>query len=135
MLDRRGARTSKVHNFRRMHIYDRALVLVTEIYRVTRRLPRDEAFGLTSQLRRAGVSVVLNIAEGSGSSSDREFGRFLDIARRSLYEVTACFQVCVRMRLLVENECSQALAQTDELAAMITGFRSRLVRRTVGGIA
>jgi four helix bundle protein len=112
-----------------MLIYDRAVDLATEVYGLTRRLPRDEAFGLTSQLRRAAVSVALNIAEGSGASSSREFVRFLEIARRSLYEVEACLQVGRRLKLLLDDDGCDIAAHADELAAMISGFRSRLCRR------
>src|SRR5262249_31327440 len=86
-----------MHNYRKMKIYERALALTVQVYRLTGTLPREEEFGLRSQLRRAAVSVCLNIAEGSGASSNREFGRFLDIARRSAYELNACFQVCTRL--------------------------------------
>ena len=102
-----GSRT--VHNFRRMVIYDRALALATEVYVLTRRLPRDEAFGLTSQLRRAAVSVALNRAEGSGASSGREFARFLEIARRSLYEIDAGLQISIRHSQPWSQRVSQQL--------------------------
>jgi len=126
--NRRTDERRTVHNFRRMVIYDRALALAAEVYGLTRRLPRDEAFGLTSQLRRAAVSVALNIAEGSGASSRREFERFLEIARRSLYEIDAGLQISTRLRLLAIEDCRLSAAHTDELAAMITGFKSQLCR-------
>src|SRR5262245_28593070 len=102
----RGARNTehgtqtRMHNYRNMRIYERALALVTAVYCLTQRLPREEMFGLVSQFRRAAVSVVLNIAEGSGASSNREFARFLDIARRSVYEINACIEICRRLRLI-----------------------------------
>ena len=128
--DRNGARTGQVHNFRRVLIYERALELVTEVYALTRRLPSNEAFGLVSQLRRAAVSVVLNIAEGSGASSSREFGRFLEIARRSLYEIDACLGVGVRLNLLSGGARQVTANHVNELAAMISGFKSRVCGRT-----
>src|SRR5262249_41740110 len=102
------------------------LLLTVEIYRLSRRLPRDEEFGLRSQLRRAAVSACLNIAEGSGASSNREFARFLDIARRSLYEMSACLQVCVRLDFLDAADCADHVDQADALAAMITRFKAQL---------
>ena len=129
MAEGRVAARGPIHNFRRMFIYERGLELVTEVYALTRCLPRDEAFGLASQLRRAAVSVVLNIAEGSGASSSREFVRFLEIARRSLYEIDACLAVGVRLCLLADAACRGTAAHADELAAMITGFTSQLRRR------
>jgi four helix bundle protein len=117
-----------MHNYRNMRIYERAINLVTDVYRLTRRLPLNEMFGLTSQMRRAAVSVVLNIAEGSGASTNREFARFLDIARRSVYEISACLEVCVRMGLIVVSECGDVVAAADSLAAMISRFKSQLLR-------
>ncbi len=127
--DRRSEKHRTAHNFRRMLIYDRALELAAEVYALTRRLPRDEAFGLTSQLRRAALSVVLNIAEGSGASSCREFQRFLEIARRSLYEIEAGLQVSARLRLLSGGDCSDPTAHVNALAAMISAFMSQLSPR------
>ena len=127
--NRRSGKQRTAHNFRRMVIYDRALDLAGEVYALTRRLPRDEALGLTSQLRRAALSVVLNIAEGSGASSSREFERFLEIARRSLYEIEAGLQVSVRLRLLAEDDCRDPTTHVNALAAMISGFKSQLSTR------
>ncbi len=123
-----GRRTG-VHNFRRMLIYKRGLELVTGVYALTRRLPGDEAYGLASQLRRAAVSVVLNIAEGSGASSEREFQRFLEIARRSLYEIDACLEVSASLCLLSKNDCYAMALRVNELAAMVSGFKAQLIRR------
>lgn len=115
-----------------MLIYERAVQLAAEVYTLSRRLPSEEAFGLTSQLRRAAISVVLNIAEGSGASSGREFMRFLEIARRSVYEVEAGMEVGIRLALLADEDCRGVIAHTDQLAAMISAFRSRLCRRQDG---
>ncbi len=115
-----------VHNFRKLKIYQRAVMLATRVYLITGRLPREEEFGLCSQMRRAAVSVVLNIAEGSGGSSDRELIRFLEMARRSLYELLACAEICIELAALPCSECLSLSTEADELAAMISGFRSRI---------
>jgi len=115
-----------MHNYLKMRVYMRAVHLTVQVYRLTTHLPREEEFGLRSQMRRAAVSVCLNIAEGSGASSNREFGRFLDIARRSLYEIQACFQIAFRLDLLVNGDCAAAVQETSELAAMINDFRKQL---------
>ena len=80
-------------DFRKLKIYTLAIEFVKEIYKLSKEFPQDELFGLTSQMRRAAVSVALNIAEGSGSSSDIEFSRFLKISIRSLYEVDAILEI------------------------------------------
>jgi len=115
-----------MHNYRKLRIYDVALALATEVYALSRRLPENEEFGLRSQWRRAAVSTCLNIAEGSGASSNREFGRFLEIARRSLYEVVACVQLSVRLDLLDRRSCEDVSRRADSLAAMITRFKGQL---------
>jgi len=115
-----------IHNFRRMKIYQRAVALAKRIYLITRGLPPEEKFGLRSQMRRAAVSVVLNIAEGTGGSSNRELTRFLEISRRSLYELIACADICTELSTLPVEDCEALSTEADELAAMISGFRSRI---------
>ena len=116
------------HNFRKLKIYQRTLGLVKEVYALTRKLPRDEVYGLYAQVRRAALFVLLNIAEGSGAKSNREFVRFLEIARGSLYEVDACLAVSVETRLLPQAECQRIQQEADQLSAVITRLRDRLLR-------
>jgi four helix bundle protein len=76
-------------NFRELLVWQKAAALSVEVYRVTRLWPKDELYGLTSQVRRASISVVSNIAEGEGRQSPKEFCRFLQIAHGSLREMEA----------------------------------------------
>ncbi len=99
---------------------------VTLIYALTRTFPKDELFGLTSQLRRAATSIALNIAEGSGASSNLEFVRFLEIARRSAYEVITGLEVAARLDYCKLEKASQLSKEADEIAAMISGLMKRL---------
>ena len=80
------------HNFRKLKVYQRAIEFTVEIYKLSKIFPKEELYCLTSQIRRAVTSVSLNIAEGSGSSSEKEFKRFLEIALRSDYEVMTCLE-------------------------------------------
>lgn len=73
--------------FRELIIWQKSMLLVTSLYSATKEFPKDETFGLTSQLRRCSVSIPSNIAEGFGRNSDSEFNRFLTIAMGSLYEL------------------------------------------------
>ncbi len=110
------------HKFRDLIVWQRAMDLVTDIYRLSGRFPSNEQFGLTSQLRRAAVSIPLNIAEGSGSDSPNEFKRFLDIALKSTYETMTAVEIAQRLGYLKQQECANLLSQTDHIAAMIVGL-------------
>ncbi len=87
----------KKHNFRNLKIYQRAIEFAVEIYKLSKTFPREELYGLTGQIRRAVTSISLNIAEGSGSNSEKEFKRFLEIALRSDYEVMTCLEIALRV--------------------------------------
>ena len=86
-------------NFEDLRVYQLVLELVDRIYELTKNWPREEVFGLTNQLRRAIVSILLNIAEGS-SRTKKDFKHFLDLARGSLYECIACLQVALNQKYL-----------------------------------
>ena len=77
----------KIRTFRDLLIWQKSIKLVTQIYEVTKIFPKEEAFGLTSQMRRCAVSIPSNIAEGHGRNSTRDYLRFLQIATGSLYEL------------------------------------------------
>ena len=74
-------------SFRDIIIWQKSMSLVTELYEITKKLPEDELYGLTSQMRRAAVSIPSNIAEGFGRKSDGDFKRFLNISIGSNYEL------------------------------------------------
>jgi len=114
------------HNFRKLKIYQRAIEFAVEIYRLSKIFPKEELYGLTSQIRRAVVSISLNIAEGSGNNSEKEFKRFLEIALRSDYEVMTCLEIALKLSYCEENDYDRLITEADEIAAMITGFSKSL---------
>ena len=114
------------HNFRKLKIYQRAIEFVVEIYELSRTFPTEELYGLTSQIRRAATSVSLNIAEGSGNNSEKEFKRFLEFSLRSAYEVMACLEIALKLKYVKKNDFDRLISQADEIAAMITGFSKSL---------
>lgn len=75
------------YKFEKLNVWQKALLFVTQIYKITGKFPKVEQFGLTDQLRRTAISIVLNIAEDSGAGSDPEFIRFLRISQRSCFEI------------------------------------------------
>ena len=109
-------------SYRDLVAWQRAMDLVTEIYRATASFPRDELFGLTSQVRRAAVSVPSNIAEGQGRLSHKEFHYFLGLARGSLMEVETQLQIAANLGYLSPKETATLLKDTAELGKILNGL-------------
>jgi four helix bundle protein len=100
--------------------------LAEEIYSVTRAFPKEEMFGLASQLRRAAVSVPSNIAEGQGRDTDKSFALFLNQARGSLYEVETQLELARNMELISQETTAKLLDTAAEIGRMLHGLRSAL---------
>jgi len=116
----------KVKNFRELIVWQKALDLVEEIYKASKSFPNDELYGLTSQIRRAVVSIPSNIAEGQGRDSTREFRRHLSIAYGSLCEVQTQIIIAQRLIYLKEEQVIRLLSMTDEVARLINGLSNSL---------
>ena len=100
---------------------------VTEIYEMSTEFPQSEQFGLTSQVRRAAISIPLNISEGAGAGSNAEFQRFLSYALRSTYEVTTALKNAQNLNYCSAEGPEALLDEADEIAAMIVGLSRKLV--------
>lgn len=117
-------------SYRDLHVWQRATALAVEVYRRTAKFPADERFGLTSQVRRAVVSVASNIAEGSGRASWGDLLRHLSIARGSLKEVEAQLFIAVQLGYCTEPELAKCFEGCDIVSRMLTNLqRSIRVRR------
>ncbi|MEX0653965.1 MAG: four helix bundle protein [Phycisphaeraceae bacterium] len=104
----------EIQSYRDLDVWREEVTLVKRVYAVTRELPEDERFGLTSQLRRAMVSVPANIAEGWAGGGRKVYLRHLHIARGSLAEVETLLIVCVELGYVLQerlNELFDALAR------------------------
>ena len=99
---------------------------IEAVYKLTSQFPKEELYGLTSQLKKASVSISLNIAEGSGSESEVEFNRFLNIALRSAYEVICGIEVAKRLKFYNEEGLNNLQKQCDEISAMLVGLKKCL---------
>ena len=104
--------------YEKLLAWQRARELVLVVYRSTASWPADERYGLTSQLRRAAVSVAANIAEGSAKQGPREFRRFLDIAIGSLAEIGCLLTLARDLELLSENMWTELDRKRDSAAAL-----------------
>jgi len=102
--------------------WQKAMDMVTEIYRVSREWPKEELYGLTSQLRRAAVSVPSNIAEGRGRGGSAEYSRYLSIAYGSLCELETQLYIAQRLAYLDHNDLDRLIRQTTEVAQLLHGL-------------
>ena len=110
-------------SFQDLNVWQKAMKLVREVYELTAQLPKEEKYGIVSQLRRASVSVPSNIAEGHGRSSKRDFSRFLSIALGSLREVQTLLLLCDDLGLA---KPSAQLTQCEDIAKMHHGLMKSL---------
>jgi four helix bundle protein len=102
--------------FEKLEVWQEARKLNRHVYRLARKFPKEEMFAMTSQLRRASLSVPSNMAEGSGRSSDKDFAHFLEQAYGSLMELASLLYLALDERYLDENEVETALNEIESLA-------------------
>lgn len=107
-------------NYKKLIVWQKAILLLKEIYTLMKKLPGEEEFNLKNQLRRAAVSVVSNIAEGSGRKSSNDRTRFYEISRTSCLEIDTQSEVSVLLNYLSEEECSNANGLIVEVFKMLT---------------
>ncbi len=117
-----------MHDFRKLDVYARALRFTRKVRLTTAAFPRDELFSLTSQFRRASDSVVLNIAEGAGNQSSREFVRFLGDAIRSGFECGGCADIARTQDYISEDEYRTLVDEGQEIIAMLIGLQRAVLR-------
>lgn len=113
-------------NYENLDVWKKGIALASFVYRLTREFPRDELYGLTSQIRRASVSISSNIAEGAGRGTKKDFLRFVMIALGSLNEVESQLHISRQLGYLKEHSFQEALRQTQDLGKMLGGFRNYL---------
>jgi four helix bundle protein len=109
-------------SYRDLIVWQKATVLVTEIYRATQGFPRKEMFGLTSQLRRSAVSVASNIAEGQGRISKGEFRQFLGHARGSLIEMETQLVIAGNLGFLPSQSVAGLMDLSGEVSRLLHGL-------------
>ena len=115
-------RTMSQKRYQELIVWQKAMELSKAIYHVTKSFPSDERFGLTSQLRRAAVSVPSNIAEGQGRLTPGEFKQFLGHARGSVFEVETQVQLAAELDYIGQAESIQLIERTSEVSRMLNGL-------------
>ncbi|MBR4904441.1 MAG: four helix bundle protein [Selenomonadaceae bacterium] len=108
-----------LQSYKEFTVWQKAMELATEVYHLTRLLPKFETYGIGDQMRRAAVSIPSNIAEGQGRNSVREFIHFLAIARGSQNELETQLLLCVKLDYFKQEEVSTALNLCVEVSKML----------------
>ncbi|MFH1926608.1 MAG: four helix bundle protein [Chloroflexota bacterium] len=118
-----------VKNYRELVAWQKAMDLAVSVYKATKSFPNTEIYGLTSQLRRAAVSISSNIAEGQGRHTTKEFLRFLGIAYGSLQETETQIILATRLGYVQETQEAELLEQCAEVGRLLNGLINALQRR------
>jgi len=118
-----------IQSYRELEIWQLSMDLAEECYRVTKGFPREELFGMTSQIRRAAASIPANIAEGQGREHTKEFLHHLSVARGSLMELETHLMLSQRVGLLDQAKAAPLLTQTERVSRMLSGLRKALEKR------
>lgn len=112
-------------NFENLQIYQESLLLAEEIYTITKSWPKEELFGLVSQLRRAAISIVLNISEGS-SRTKKDFCHFLDMSRGSCFECVAILTMAKTLGYISDHQYKHLYSQLIKVSKMNSGLKKAL---------
>ena len=116
-----------MHKYKNLKVWQKSVSLATNIYELTKAFPQEERFGITSQIRRAVVSISSNIAEGAGRASRKEFAQFLSIAYGSCYELDTQLLISNNIGFLSDEELKNIEDLTNEIQKMIYKLRDSLV--------
>ncbi len=110
--------------YRDLKVWQKAMELVLLIYSITKHFPKEETYGLISQMRRCAVSIPSNIAEGKGRSTRKDMNVFLCHARGSVYELETQLLIAERLGYLASTEAKRVVAEVGEVARMLNGLIS-----------
>jgi four helix bundle protein len=113
-------------SYQGLTVWQKAMDLTAVIYRLTQKLPKEELYSLSDQMRRSAVSIPSNIAEGQDSDTNEEFIRFLTISRGSKAELETQLLICVKVGYLNEPEILEAMNLTTEIGKMLTSLINKL---------
>ena len=112
----------KIRNYRDLIVWQKSMALVTEVYSITRLFPKEELYGLISQIRRSAVSIPSNIAEGYGRYSTNDYIRFLQIAIGSLYEFQTQLEIGLNLGYLSKDIFEKVYEQSREIERMLSSL-------------
>ena len=120
----------KVNSYRDLRVWQEGRILVKEAYRAVKAFPKEEIYGLTSQIKRSAVSIPSNIAEGSSRRSTQEFLRFINISTGSLAELETQLILANDLEFLDSDTLEKLLQRTDNISRMSQGLYDALLAKT-----
>ena len=115
------------HDFRRLDVWRKSKDFSIEIYKITQKFPKEEMYGLTSQLRRAALSISNNISEGCGRGTNKQLEQFLNIAIGSAFEVENILIIAHEINYITEEEYNNLFEKINEIQKMLFGFKKSLI--------
>ena len=118
----------KLKNYQELIVWQKSMDLVEEVYKTSRAFPREEVYGLTSQIRRASVSIPSNIAEGQGRRTTSDFLRHLSIGYGSLREVETQILIARRLRYITQASLEEVMNLAGEVGRLLNGLMASLSR-------
>ena len=118
-----------VKSFRDLRVWQAAVDVVESVYRLTQGFPKQEAYGLTSQIRRAAISIPSNIAEGHTREHNKEFLHHLSVAQASLAELETQLEIAKRLEYITSEELSQVLQQLSSVGRQLYALRNSLLSK------
>lgn len=118
-----------MNTFRDLLIWQKSMDLVTKIYQLTKSFPKEEIYGLSSQIRRSSVSIPSNIAEGYGRDGNNDYLRFLNISMSSLFEIQTQLEISFNLKYLSENQFNKINGESREIERMLSAFIRKIKGR------
>ena len=119
-------RCGEIKSYRDLVVWQKSMKLVTEVYQLTKKLPKDEFYGLNMQLRRCSVSIPSHIAEGYGRHSTKDYIRYLQIATGSLFELQTQLEICLNLAYLSEEDFKNLDEKSREIERMRVSLINKL---------
>ena len=115
-----------MNKFKELKVWQKAIKIVTKIYSETSSFPKEEMYGIISQIRRCAVSIPSNIAEGAGRGTKKDFSHFLNIAKGSSFELETQLIISKELNFINIETFNSLIAELDEIQKMITGLQKSL---------
>ncbi|MCO5234018.1 MAG: four helix bundle protein [Chitinophagales bacterium] len=113
-------------DFKDLIVWQKSMELVAEVYRLVKKLPKEELYALSDQIRRSAISIPSNIAEGQGRKSKKEFNQFLAISKGSKAELETQLLLCVKINYLSNTEIETSIDLIQEIGKMINALQKSL---------